>query len=172
MADLLADVEAGNAAWAEALDPHELVKSPARRAAVVTCMDSRIDALAVFGMRLGDAHIVRNAGAVVTDDVERSLLLSQYAMGTRTIIVAGHTDCGLLNHDEEATRRLVEGERGRRPTFPLGSIPSPEEGVRRSVTRLRQSPYLHHTDDVHGFVYDVDSGLLTRVEVEGPVDVD
>lgn len=163
--ELLGDVRAGNAAWAEALDPHALVTAPARQAAVVTCMDSRIDALAVFGFRLGDAHIVRNAGAVVTDDVERSLLLSQYAMGTRTVIVAGHTDCGLLQHDEEATNAAIETERGRRPTFPLGSIPSAEEGVRRSVRRLRQSPYLRHTDQVHGFVYDVHSGLLEPVEV-------
>lgn len=163
--DLLADVRAGNAAWAEALDPHALVTAPARQAAVVTCMDSRIDALAVFGFRLGDAHIVRNAGAVVTDDVERSLLLSQYAMGTRTVIVAGHTDCGLLGHDEEATNTAIETERGRRPTFPLGSIPTAEEGVRRSVRRLRQSPYLRHTDQVHGFVYDVHSGMLEPVEV-------
>ena len=77
MADLLADITAGNRAWADALDPHELVTAPARRAALVTCMDSRIDALAVFGLELGDTHIVRNAGAVVTDDVERSLLLAR-----------------------------------------------------------------------------------------------
>lgn len=163
--ELLADVRAGNAAWAESLDPHELVTAPARQAAVVTCMDSRIDALAVFGLRLGDAHIVRNAGAVVTDDVERSLLLSQYALGTRAIIVAGHTKCGLLHHDEEATNATIESERGRRPTFSLGSLPSAEEGVRRSVRRLRQSPYLRHTDDVHGFVYDVDTGLLEPMDV-------
>lgn len=166
MSDLLAHVRAGNADWAARLEPHELVKEPRRRAAVVTCMDSRIDAHAVFGFELGDAHIVRNAGAVVTDDVERSVLLSQYAMGTRTIIVAGHTDCGLLGHDEEATRQMVEHERGRRPTYPLGSIASPEEGVRDSVRRLRQSPYLHHTDEVHGFVYDVNTGRLEAVEVE------
>ena len=168
MSDFLAQVRAGNADWADRLEPHELVKEPRRRAAVVTCMDSRIDAHAIFGFDLGDAHIVRNAGALVTDDVERSVLLSQYAMGTRTIIVAGHTDCGLLDHDAEATCRLVEHERGRRPTYPLGSIPSAEEGVRRSVRRLRQSPYLHHTDDVHGFVYDVDTGRLRAVEVDEP----
>lgn len=164
--DVLAQVRAGNAAWAESLDPHALVTAPARQTALVTCMDSRIDALAAFGFRLGDAHIVRNAGAVVTDDVERSLLLSQYAMGTTTIIVAGHTDCGLLGHDEEATNQAIEAERGRRPTFPLGTIPSPEEGVRRSVRRLRQSPYLRHTDDVHGFVYDVATGLLKPTAVD------
>lgn len=164
MPDLTAHVRDANAAFAARLDPHSLAKSPARQVAVVTCMDSRIDAHAVFGLSLGDAHVIRNAGAVVTDDVERSLLLSQYALGTHTIIVAGHTDCGLLRHDEEATNRLVEEARGRRPTFPLGSIPSPEEGVRRSVRRLRQSPWLRHTGDVHGYVYDVDTGLLTPVE--------
>lgn len=161
--ELLADVRAANAAWAESLDADALDKAPARQVAVVTCMDARIDALSVFGLRLGDAHIVRNAGALVTDDVERSLLLSQYALGTRTIIVAGHTRCGVLGHDEEATNATIEAERGRRPTFPLGSIPSAEEGVRRAVRRLRQSPYLRHTDDVHGFVYDVDTGLLEPV---------
>lgn len=164
--ELLADVRAANAAWAETLDPQALDKAPARQVAVVTCMDARIDALAVFGLRLGDAHVVRNAGALVTDDVERSLLLSQYALGTRTIIVAGHTRCGLLEHDEEATNATIEAERGRRPTFPLGTISSGEEGVRRGVRRLRQSPYLRHTDDVHGFVYDVDTGLLEPVAVD------
>lgn len=166
MSDLLAHIRNGNAAFAAGFDPHVLAKEPARRVAVVTCMDARIDAHAVFALDVGDAHVVRNAGAVVTDDVERSLLLSQYALGTRTIVVAGHTDCGLLGHDEEATCQLVEAERGRRPTYPLGSISSPEEGVRRSVRRLRQSPYLHHTDEVHGFVYDVDTGRLQVVEVD------
>lgn len=164
--DLLAHVKEGNEAWAAALEPHALTKEPRRRVALVTCMDARIDALAVFGFQPGDAHIIRNAGAVVTDDVERSVLLSQYALGTHTVLVAGHTDCGLLGHDEEATRRLVEQERGRRPTYPLGSITSAESGVRSSVRRLRQSPYLHHTDDVHGFVYDVHTGRLTAVEVD------
>lgn len=162
--ELLKHVLEGNAAWVAQLEPHTLVKEPRRRAAVVTCMDSRIDAHHVFGFELGDAHIIRNAGAMVTDDVERSILLSQYAMGTRTIIVAGHTDCGLLDHDEEATCRLVEVERGRRPTYPLGTMSSPAEGVRRSVRRLQQSPYLHHTDDVHGFVYDVATGRLDPVD--------
>ena len=168
MSDLLAHVRAGNADWADALDPDAVPKTPRRRVAVVTCMDARIDGLAVFGLDVGDAHVIRNAGAIVTDDVERSVLLSQYALGTRTVIVAGHTDCGLLGHDEEATCRMVEHERGRRPTWPLYSIDTPEGNVRAGVRRLRQSPYLHHTDDVHGYVYDVATGRLEAVEVTDP----
>lgn len=166
MTDLLEEVLAANATHAEGLDPEAIVKSPSRRLTIITCMDARIDPSSVFGLAPGDAHVIRNAGAIVTDDVERSVLLSQYALGTSTVIVAGHTDCGLLGHDEEATCRRVEQERGRRPTYPLGSIGSPEDGVRSSVRRLRQSPYLHHTDDVHGFVYDVATGHLSPVAVE------
>lgn len=162
--ELVAEVLAGNATYAESFDPHRLDVRPARQLAIVTCMDSRIAVFGVFGLALGDAHVIRNAGAIVTDDVERSLLLSQYALGTRTIMVAGHTKCGVLGHDEEATCQRIEDERGRRPTFPLGSITSPEDGVRQSLRRLRQSPYLLHVDDVHGFVYDVDTGRLTPVD--------
>lgn len=168
MSELLARVRAGNADWADALDPDALPKTPRRRVAVVTCMDARIDGLAVFGLDVGDAHVIRNAGAIVTDDVERSVLLSQYALGTQAVIVAGHTDCGLLGHDEEATCRMVEQERGRRPTWPLYSIGTPGGNVRDGVRRLRQSPYLHHTDEVHGFVYDVATGRLEPVEVDEP----
>lgn len=164
MSDLLDDIRRANEAHAKQLDAGAIPKAPARRVAIVTCMDARIDPASVFGLAPGDAHVIRNGGAIVTDDVERSVLLSQYALGTRTVIVAGHTDCGLLDHDEEATRRLVESERGRRPTYPLGSIAGAEDGVRAGVRRLRQSPYLHHIDDVHGFVYDVDTGRLSPVD--------
>lgn len=167
MSELIDDVLAANATHAEALDPDVIAKAPSRRVAIVTCMDARIDPAAVFGIAPGDAHVIRNAGAIVTDDVERSLLLSQYALGTRTIVLAGHTDCGLLGHDEEATNQLVEHERGRRPTWPLYSIADAESGVRDGLRRLTQSPYLHHVDDVHGFVYDVATGRLTPVAPQG-----
>lgn len=163
MSELLAEIRGANAAHARTLDPDAIAKAPTRRLAVVTCMDARIDPASVFGIDPGDAHVIRNAGAIVTDDVERSLLLSQYALGTRTIVLAGHTDCGLLGHDEEATHQLVERERGRRPTWPLGTIADAESGVRDGLRRLRQSPYLHHVEDVHGFVYDVATGELTPV---------
>ena len=153
-----------NARHAERVNHGAIEKTPTRRLAVVTCMDARIDPASVFGIEPGEAHVIRNAGAIVTDDVERSILLSQYALGTETVILAGHTDCGLLGHDEEATRQLVEGERGRRPTYPLGTIADVEEGVRDGVRRLRQSPYLHHVDEVHGFVYEVETGRLRPVD--------
>lgn len=161
--ELLKHVLEGNAAWVAQLEPHTLVKEPRRRAAVVTCMDSRIDAHHVFGFELGDAHIIRNAGAMVTDDVERSVLLSQYTLETTSVLVVGHTRCGLLGHDEDATADRVEEARGVRPAFALGSLSSAEDGVRTGVERLRSSEVLAHRDDIHGFVYDVDSGLLAEV---------
>jgi carbonic anhydrase len=164
MSELLDRVVEANAAHAAQLDPDAVAKAPTRHLAVVTCMDARVDPASVFGIAPGEAHVIRNAGAIVTDDVERSLLLSQYTLGTRTVILAGHTDCGLLGHDEEATRQLVERERGRRPTWPLGSLADVEDGVRRGVRRLRQSPYLQHVDEVHGFVYDVATGRLREVD--------
>ncbi len=164
MSDVIAQVLAGNASYAEEFHDPNLPTAPGKHAALVTCMDSRIDALAAFGLNLGDAHIVRNAGAVVTDDMERSLLLSQYAMDTRTILVIGHTRCGLIGVDEEAVGDTVEAHTGARPTFPIGSITSAEAGVSASVKRLRRSPVLRHTDDVHGYVYDVDTGRLTPVD--------
>lgn len=159
----LDDVVAANARWAD--DDHDpsSAKVPGRALAVVTCMDARLDPLRSLGLAVGEAHVVRNAGALVTDDVERSLLLSQYALGTRTILVIGHTDCGLLGHDEDATNALVEAERGTRPSFALGSIASSEDGVRAGVERLRTSPVLRHRDAVHGFVHDVATGHLTPV---------
>ena len=133
MSELIDQVLEANAAHAAGLDPDAIAKQPTRRV------------------------------AIVTDDVERSILLSQYALGTRTVILAGHTDCGLLGHDEEATNRIVETERGRRPTWPLYSIADAESGVRDGLRRLTQSPWLHHVEDVHGFVYDVATGRLTHV---------
>ena len=164
MSELVDQVLEANARHAERVNHGAIAKAPTRRVAIVTCMDARIDPASVFGIEPGEAHVIRNAGAIVTDDVERSILLSQYALGTNTVILAGHTDCGLLGHDEEATRQLVEGERGRRPTYPLGTIADSEEGVRDGVRRLRQSPYLHHVDEVHGFVYDVETGRLSSVD--------
>ena len=164
MSELLDEILAANARHADRLNHGAIEKAPTRRVAIVTCMDARIDPASVFGISPGEAHVVRNAGAIVTDDVERSVLLSQYALGTKTVIVAGHTDCGLLGHDEEATRQLVEAQRGRRPTYPLGTIADVEEGVRAGVRRLRQSPYLHHVDEVHGLVYEVETGRLRPVD--------
>lgn len=163
MPDLVADVMTGNRDWASRSHDPALPGVPSRGVVVLTCMDARIDAPAAFGLHPGEVHVLRNAGAMVTDDVERSVLLSQYTLETTTVLVVGHTRCGLLGHDEEATADRVEQARGVRPAFALGSLASAEDGVRAGVERLRSSEVLAHRDDVHGFVYDVDSGLLARV---------
>lgn len=160
----LDEILAGNAAYVQATDALPEDARPAAQLAIVTCMDARIDVLGAFGIDLGDAHVIRNAGALVTEDVERSLVLSQYALGTTTILVAAHTRCGVLDHDEEATATAVHAQTGHRPDFPLGTIPSAEEGVRGAVTRLRDSNLLKHTDDIHGLVLDIETGRLTPIE--------
>lgn len=158
------DLLAANLAWADDAHAASAAKVPARALAVVTCMDARLDPLRSLGLGVGEAHVIRNAGAIVTDDVERSILLSQYALDTRSVLVIGHTDCGLLGHDEDATAARVEDERGARPSFALGTLTSSEDGVRVGVERLRTSPVLRHVDDVHGFVHDVATGRLTPVD--------
>lgn len=163
MTDLVTEVITGNELWVLRRPDVPVQKRPTRRAVVVTCMDARIDAPAEFGLGVGEVHVVRNAGAIVGDDVERSVLLSQYALGTTAVLVVGHTDCGLLGHDEEATVARVEERRGARPDFSLGSLSSIEEGVAAGVRRLRESPVLRHTDEVHGFVLDVVSGHLRAI---------
>jgi len=161
--DLVADILAANDRWRTSELDTSLPKQPSKSVAVVTCMDARIDAPRAFGLEPGEQHLIRNAGALVTDDVERSLLLSQYALGTTAVLVVAHTDCGVLGHDEEATAAAIEAERGARPSMALGSMTSLEEEVRASVARLRESPTLRHRDEIHGFVYDCATGTLAHV---------
>ncbi len=163
MSDLVTDLLANNELWMLRGPDVPTEKRPTRRVTVVTCMDARIDAPAELGLQVGEAHVVRNAGAIVTDDVERSVLLSQYTLGTRAVLVVGHTDCGLLGHDEAATLARVEEHRGVRPDYALGTMRTVEDGVAAGVQRLRASAVLRHTDEVHGFVLDVESGRLTPV---------
>ena len=144
---------------------HELATMPAKQLAVVTCMDSRIDAFSALGLDLGDAHVIRNAGGVVTDDTIRSLTLSQRALGTRHIILIHHTRCGLLNVDEEDFRQQMLVETGMKPPWSLEAFTDLEADLRSSVTRVRTSPYLPHRDSVYGLILDVDSGQLTPIEV-------
>lgn len=167
MDDVLDLIERGGA-WRSPHHVPGVARVPARRLVIVTCMDARIDAPRIHGLGPGDAHVLRNAGAVVTDDVERSVLLSQYALETTTVLVIGHTDCGLLGHDEQATAMAVEAHRGTRPTIELGSLQSVEAGVRAGVARLRASAWLRHVDDIHGLIHDVDTGELRLVAPEGP----
>jgi carbonic anhydrase len=136
---------------------------PVRGLCVVTCMDARIDPLAAFGLRLGEAHVVRNAGGVVTEGVLRSLLISQQMLGTREVMLVQHTGCGLLGLDDGEVAAAVERETGARPPMPLGGFSDIEESVRRGVATVRGCAFLPHRDAVRGYVYDVDGGGLREV---------
>jgi carbonic anhydrase len=141
---------------------------PARETAVVACMDSRMAVFALLGLQPGDAHIIRNAGGVVTDDVIRSLVLSQRAMGTRSIVIVQHTDCGLMKISEDQMRAAIEAETGVAPRFVFEAFRDPFANVRQSIRRLRGSPFLPHHDEILGFVYAVETGQLHPVPMEGP----
>jgi carbonic anhydrase len=139
--------------------------SPVLRVAVVSCMDARIDLHAALGLELGDCHTIRNAGGVVTDDIIRSLTISQRALGTRSVVLIHHTGCGLLSLTEDF-RYELEAEVGQRPAWAVESFRDLDQDVRQSITRVRTSPFLPHTDDVRGFVFDVHTGMLREVPAE------
>ena len=151
---------AGNAAYARDFDGAGMPAAPARRLAVVACMDARIDVPRILGLHAGEAHIIRDAGGVVTDDVIRSLCLSQRALGTREVVLVHHTDCGLQLIDEDRFLAKLEAETGSRPSWPLETFADPYEDVAESIRRLRSSPFLPHKDHIRGFVYDVADGRL------------
>lgn len=137
---------------------------PARHLAVVACMDSRMDIFGMLGLHSGDAHIIRNAGGVVTDDVIRSLLLSQRLLGTTGIVLVHHTDCGLQKVSEDEMRVELERETGMRPSFSFEAFSDPFTNVRQSIARLHLNPFLAHKDDITGFVYNVETGELHDVD--------
>ncbi|MDN3295531.1 carbonic anhydrase [Streptomyces ficellus] len=136
---------------------------PALQVAVVACMDARLDPHAALGLKLGDCHTIRNAGGVVTDDVIRSLTISQRALGTRSVVLVHHTGCGLESLTEDF-RHELEQEVGQRPSWAVEAFRDVDQDVRQSMQRVRTSPFLPHTDDVRGFVFDVKTGLLREID--------
>jgi carbonic anhydrase len=158
------DLLAHNAAYAAAFDHPGLAVAPSRKVAVVACMDSRLDLFGALGIGLGEVHLIRNAGGVVTDDVVRSLIISQRLLGTEEIVLVHHTDCGLLKITDDELKDAVEDDVGVRPGFSFEAFRDLDVSVRRSIARLRATPFLPHTDRVRGFVYDVDTGHLREVE--------
>jgi carbonic anhydrase len=136
---------------------------PRRRLAIVTCMDSRLDVFAALGLELGDAHVLRNAGGVITDDVIRSLAISQRRLGTREVMLIHHTDCGMLTLTDDGFRAELQAATGVAPAFAIESFTDVDADVRQSLLRVRGSPFLAHRDSVRGFVYDVDSHRLREV---------
>lgn len=152
-----------NAAYAAGFDRSaDRPVQPARRLAVVACMDSRVDVFSALGLALGEAHVVRNAGGIVTDDVIRSVMLSQRTLGTSEIVLVQHTDCGLMRIREDETRARIAAEAGAEPPFALGAFQDLDESVRGGVKRLMESPFIAHKN-VRGFVFDVNTGELREV---------
>jgi carbonic anhydrase len=150
-----------NEEWASRF-PGALPVRPARAVAVVACMDSRMPLFGLLGLAVGDAHVIRNAGGVVTDDTIRSLTVSQHLLGTREIVLVHHTECGLESIDESAFADQVEQATGHRPTWPVRAFGDVDDDVRESMRLLRESPYLL-SREVRGTVYDVATGRLREV---------
>jgi len=155
-----------NEEFAERHGHGHLDVQPSLRLAIVTCMDSRLDVFAALGLEDGQAHILRNAGGVITDDVIRSLALSQRKLGTREIVLIHHTDCGLAKVTDDGFRAELQEDTGMPPSFAIESFTDVEASVRGSIARVRSSPFLPHRDRVRGFVYDVDTGRLREVDAD------
>jgi len=141
----------------------DLPLPPAKGVAVVACMDARLDVHKILGLKEGDAHVIRNAGGVITDDEIRSLTISQRLLGTREIILIHHTDCGMLTFKEEDLKAQIHEDVGLKPHFSMESFSDLEEDVRQSIARIQASPFISHKESVRGFIYDVETGRLREV---------
>jgi carbonic anhydrase len=163
--DVVDELLANNLEFARSLPERHLDVEPRRRLAIVTCMDSRLDVFAALGLLDGEAHVLRNAGGVITDDVIRSLAVSQRRLGTRAVMLIHHTDCGMSKLTDDGFRSELEQATGVAPAFAIESFTDVDANVRQSVLRVRRSPFLLHRDAVRGFVYDVDSHSLREIHV-------
>lgn len=159
------DLVEANTDYAAGFTDADLQVAPTRRLAIVACMDSRMDIFALLGLGNGEAHVIRNAGGVVTDDVIRSLCLSQRALGTEEIILIHHTRCGVSGLDEASLRLELEAEVGVKPSWSFEAFDDAHRDVIQSAERLLLSPFLPNKDHISGFVYDVDTGRLEPVDM-------
>jgi carbonic anhydrase len=157
------DLLANNESYAGSFDKADLPLPPARKVAVVACMDARLNVYGMLGLTEGDAHVIRNAGGVVTDDAIRSLAISQRLLGTEEIILIHHTDCGMLTFTDDEFRAAIEKDTGIRPTWAPEAFPDLDGDVRQSIARVKASRFIPHTDAVRGFVYEVETGRLREV---------
>ena len=155
-----------NARYAETFTAGQAPAPPARRLAVIACMDARLQPERILGLEIGEAHVIRNAGGVITDDAIRSLLISQRLLGTEEIILIHHTDCGMLTFTDDSVKRVVETETGIRPPFALEAFADVEDDVRQSIARIKASPFVPRKGSIRGFVYDVATGRLNEVSAE------
>ncbi len=154
---------ANNEAYAGQFTKGSLPMPPAKQIAAVVCMDARLETGALLGLVEGDAHVIRNAGGVVTDDVIRSLTISQRLLGTSEIMLIHHTDCGMLAFTDADLKQQILDETGIKPPFAMEAFADIDADVRQSLARVNASPYIPHKDQVRGFVYEVESGKLREV---------
>jgi len=150
-------------AYGQSFSSGELPLPPAKRVAIVACMDARLNPYGLLGLREGDAHVIRNAGGVITDDEIRSLAISQRLLGTEEIMLIHHTDCGMLTFGDDEFRRQVQQETGVKPEWAAEAFDDLEEDVRQSIARIKASPFIPKKDTVRGFIYEVESGQLREV---------
>lgn len=159
------DLVRNNESYARSFEKGDLPLPPAKHVAVLACMDARLDVHKILGLDEGDAHVIRNAGGVATDDAIRSLVISQRLLGTKEIVLIHHTDCGMVTFKDDDVKRQIESEVGIRPQFALEAFPDIEDDVRQSIARIKASPFIPNKASVRGFVYDVRTGRLTEVGV-------
>jgi len=152
-----------NEAFADGFDKGDLPIPPAKKVAVVACMDARVNPYPILGLELGDAHVIRNAGGVITDDEIRSLAISQRLLGTEEVILIHHTDCGMLTFNDDEFRRQIQEDTGIKPPWSAESFSDLEGDVRQSIERIKASPFIPNKDAIRGFVYEVETGRLREV---------
>ncbi len=157
------DLLQNNATYVENFGQRELPMPPGTKVAVVACMDARVNVYGALGLKEGDAHVIRNAGGVITGDAIRSLAISQRLLGTEEIILIHHTDCGMLTFSDDDFKASIEQDTGIRPEWAPESFGDLEADVRQSVKRIEASPFIPHKDRIRGFVYEVESGRLREV---------
>lgn len=164
--DVIDEFVANNREVVASLPTRHLDVRPSRKLAIVTCMDSRLDVFSALGLQDGEAHVMRNAGGVITDDMIRSLAISQRRLGTEAVMLIHHTDCGMQTITDDGFRAELQEATGVAPSFAVESFQDVEADVRQSILRVRRSAFLLHRDNVRGFVYDVDTHALREVTVE------
>ena len=157
------DLLRNNAEFAKSFSRGDLPMPPGKALAVVACMDARLNVYALLGLEPGEAHVIRNAGGVVTEDVIRSLAISQHLLGTKEIILVHHTDCGMLTFTDDQVKADIEAATGLRPHFALEAFSDLERDIRQSIARIKTSPFVPNKDSIRGFIYDVRSGALQEV---------
>ncbi len=157
------DALKNNERYAEGFEKGSLPLPPALHMAVVACMDARLDTHKLMGLQEGDAHVIRNAGGVVSDDVLRSLVISQRLLGTREVVLIHHTDCGMLTFRDDDVKDAILADTGLRPSFALEAFGDLEEDVRQSIARIQANPFVPVKDNIRGFVYDCETGRLNEV---------